>query len=64
MIKTEYLGFVLDTAERMYSTGEYFVCYIRKERKPTNNIVTAEGRNIEAACASAQKKIQRAERPK
>lgn len=59
MIKTEYLGWKLDTIERVYKDDSWVVVYLGNKRA---SIVTGTGKKIESACAAAQKKIQVAER--
>lgn len=58
MLKTEYMGYQLDTIEyNGYRTpGKWSAFYIDGTKR---HMVEGQGKNPEAACAAAQKTIQR-----
>lgn len=54
-IKTDYLGYQLDTLEWCSPRG-YTVYYINSK---TKHLIEGKGAKPESACADAQKKIQK-----
>lgn len=60
MLKTEYLGWTLDSIERM--DGGYAADYTKRLILNIQDVISGEGKNPEAACAEAQKKIKNHEK--